>query len=121
MKIKDLISFHISRADILKAWSVWQKGAFKKLGYGKNVFNFATKGYSQARFTLDDDQYLLIDKAVTMLKETSKDDYELLVDYYVKGMTYKQIAENKGFSTVVFYRHLDNAQSHFYQNLLELI
>ncbi len=121
MKIKDLISSHVSRADILKAWSLWQKGAFKKLGYGKNVFTFTLKGYSQAKFTLDDDQYLLIDKAVTMLKEISKDDYELLVDYYVKGMSYKQIAEIKGFPAVVFYRYLDNAQSHFYQNLLELI
>lgn len=120
MKIKELIALHTPPAKYLKAWALWQRGEIARLGYGRPTY--VLNGKLHCNFTIDENDMLLIDKAVTQLSETATArEHDFLVNKYVHNLSAKRLKEIHGFDDNKYYRMLDNATTHFYQNLLKLV
>lgn len=120
MKIKELISLHVVPAKFLMAWALWQRGEIARLSYGRPTY--ILNGKIKGCFNIDENDLLLIDKAVTQLKKTATaQEHDLLVNKYVHNLSAKRLKEIYGFDDNRYYRLLDNATTHFYQNLLKLI
>ena len=69
MKIKELIALHTPPVKYLKAWGLWQHGEIARLGYGRPAY--VLNGKLHGNFTIDENDMMLIDKAVTQLSETA--------------------------------------------------
>lgn len=120
MKIKELIALHTPPVKYLKAWGLWQHGEIARLGYGRPAY--VLNGKLHGNFTIDDNDMMLIDKAVTQLSETaSSREHAFLVNKYVHNLSAKRLKEIHRFDDNKYYRLLDNATMHFYQNLLKLV
>ena len=119
MKIKELIALHVVPAKFLQAWALWQRGEIAKLGYGRPAY--VLNGKMSGSFEIDENDLMLIDKAVTQLSQTSSREHWLIVYKYVHSFSTRYLKEKLGFDDNRYYRLLDNATTHFYQNLLKLV
>ena len=76
---------------------------------------------SKRYLDIDENDLMLIDKAVTQVCQTSAREHWLIVYKYVHNFNTRFIKERLGFDDNQYYRLLDNATTHFYQNLLKLV
>ena len=119
MKIKELIALHTVPAKFLQAWALWQRSEIAKLGFSRTSAIWDSK--SKRYLDIDENDLMLIDKAVTLVCKTSAREHWLIVYKYVHNFNTRFIKERLGFDDNQYYRLLDNATTHFYQNLLKLV
>lgn len=119
MRIKELIALHTPPVKYLMAWALWQRGEIAKLRYGHSWIDFNAKAKNYLNIYEND--LMLIDKAVTQLSMISSREHALLVNKYVHGLSIRRLKEIHRLDDNRYYRLLDNATTHFYQNLLKLI
>ena len=112
MKIKELIALHTVPAKFLQAWALWQRSEIAKLGFSRTSAIWDSKSK----------RYLDIDENdLTQVCQTSAREHWLIVYKYVHNFNTRFIKERLGFDDNQYYRLLDNATTHFYQNLLKLV
>jgi hypothetical protein len=85
--------------DIQMALELW--GAWSKQRYGTEYPSIAA-GFSSllpqgpSPLSCSDDEGLIIDSCIAKLKKKKPDEYDLILNYYVRGVSKRNLAKNLG-------------------------
>lgn len=96
---------------ILELWGAWANNDVSGTDYSHIAAGFKgllpqSKGQEQCC----DDDGIIIDSCVARLKEYSKDEYQLLMDYYQRGKSLRKIAKARRCCDGTIRKELQHAQ-----------